>query len=64
MPNYTNANGLTDCTSTFKACPHENGWYFIVKFWGFKKKLFWCSDCNDWFKAKYIKKMRKERKEK
>lgn len=32
--------------STYIPCAHKNGWYHTVKFWIFKKKIFFCTDCN------------------
>lgn len=38
---------LTGYTSTWKPCLHHTGWYFIVKFWIFKKRLYWCDLCHE-----------------
>ena len=46
-------------TSTWTACSHENGTYFTVKFWIFRKRLFFCEDCHRPFKAKFIKQLKK-----
>jgi hypothetical protein len=26
-------------------CKHLNGWYIVVSFWIFRKRIFVCSDC-------------------
>ena len=35
--------GYTPTSRTY--CKHLNGWYIVVRFWVFKKRLFVCSDC-------------------
>lgn len=44
--------GGTDCdappsyTSTEpRICRHANGWWVVVKFWIFSKRVFVCGDC-------------------
>lgn len=47
---------IRDCrastTSTYIPCTHKHGWYGIVKFWLFKKKMFFCTDCNRFIDVK------------
>ena len=40
--------GATECTGTWQyaeRCKHENGWWVVVPFWIFRKRVFVCSDC-------------------
>ena len=38
----------TTITSTYITCPHKkNGWYFTIKHLGFKRRYFWCEDCQN-----------------
>jgi len=48
-------DSMTATTSTYKPCKHENGWYFSVKFWIFRARLFWCDDCNEAIPIKELK---------
>jgi len=46
---YVNC-GWTDCMATVtysEPCKHKNGWYVVVKFWIFSKRIFVCSDCGE-----------------
>lgn len=60
MKDYTKTEELTAFSSTWTACPHNKGWYFKVKFWIFKKDLFWCDDCHKPFDAEFIKTLGKK----
>jgi hypothetical protein len=43
---YTDITNLTASTGTYTPCPHHTGWFFIVRFWIFKKKMYWCDLCH------------------
>lgn len=53
---YTDVKTLTGTTSTWKPCKHK-GYYFTVKFWIFKKELFWCDRCKKCLNAKLIREL-------
>ena len=56
-------NRATPATSaTYTECPHHTGWFFIVRFWIFKKRLYWCDLCHKVFDAKVIRKLLKKAK--
>jgi len=55
---YVECTG-TASTSTWTACLHDNGTFFSVKFWIFRKRLFFCEDCHACFDEKFIKALRK-----
>lgn len=33
--------------TTAEPCQHANGWYYTVRFWIFKRRIFGCSDCGE-----------------
>ncbi len=49
----------TTTTASWTTCSHENGYFFGVKFWIFRKRLFWCEDCHQALTAKFIKRLQK-----
>jgi hypothetical protein len=52
---------MKDETVTITAtteCPHANGWWDYVSFWIFKKRVFFCTDCE-----RVIDRQRKEAKD-
>lgn len=42
-----------ESTSTdYQQCKHKNGWFLTIEFWIFKKRIYVCSDCGEYFTAK------------
>jgi hypothetical protein len=49
-------------TATGRECKHLNGWYGIIPFWIFRRKIFMCSDCGDALYGKRLKKWQDQKK--
>lgn len=62
MSDYTQIEKLTDYTTSFIPCSHKKGWYFIVKFWIFKREFFWCNKCHKAIPVKFLQKNKKSKK--
>lgn len=45
---------ILEYSRTTSYCKHPNGVFFTVHFWIFKKRLFWCTDCDSAIEAKQI----------
>lgn len=47
LPKERYEQDIMACTATTgSVCVHEDGWYFTVNFWIFKKRMFWCDKCH------------------
>jgi transposase len=44
-PDYKRLIATTGTASACPICEHKNGWYVVVNFWIFRKRIFVCSDC-------------------
>ncbi len=51
---------MVTSTTTY-ICPHKNGTFFSVKFFIFKKELYFCEDCHCVYSKKFIEKLIKEK---
>lgn len=46
---------VTTSTTAGRQCKHLNGWYAIIPFWIFRRKIFMCSDCGETLYGKRLK---------
>lgn len=33
--------------STYEPCQHGNGWFATIRFWWFRRRFFFCTDCKE-----------------